>query len=238
MPDHSKSYQSIKSTRLSALIVEEIESRIFRGDLKPGDQLPPERELGELFGVSRTAVREATRALMEKGLVEVQVGRGTFVVDSTSKALRDSLDLVLRVGQKDRIANVVEIREMLEPEIAARAAQQATVDNIAKMQSAVEKMDASLEEIDAFIAADLEFHQALAEATQNELMPTLIGPFIDLLQEQRRRVGLIEGGPERGQYHHKFILAMIINRDSDGAFRAMQAHLKQVRDDVASTSSD
>lgn len=234
MTEQPKKYPIVKSPSLPALIVEEIEARILRGDLKTGDRLPPERELGEQFGVSRTAVREATRALMDKGLVEIQVGRGTFVVDSTSKALRDSLSLVLRVDQKNRIAQIVEIREMLEPEIAARAAQKALPEHIEKMEAAIQKMDANLETIKAFIVADFDFHQALAEATQNELIPTLIGPFIDLLQEQRRRVGLATGGPERGQFFHKQILQMVINKDATGAFQAMRAHLQQVRDDIAS----
>lgn len=237
MTEQSKKYSAVKSTSLSALIVKDIEARILRGELKTGDQLPPERELGELFGVSRTAVREATRALMEKGLVEIQVGRGTFVVDSTSKALRNSLSRVLQVGHKNHIANVVEIREMLEPGIAARAAQQATAQHIARMETAIRKMDENIENINAFIVADFEFHQAMAEATQNELIPTLIGPFIELLQEQRRQVGIVPGGPERGQIHHKSILQMIANRDSEGAFQAMKAHLKQVRDDIASASA-
>jgi GntR family transcriptional repressor for pyruvate dehydrogenase complex len=236
--NQSKPYRALKSTSLSALIVENIEQRIMSGDLKTGERLPPERELAELYSVSRTAVREAMRALMEKGLVEILVGRGTFVVDSTSKVLRNSLSLVLRVEQKNRIANIVEIREMLEPEIAARAAQKATPEHIAKMEASIVRMDESIDDIDAFIVADQEFHQALAEATQNELIPTLIGPFMDLLQEQRWRVGLAVGGTARGQEHHKRILRMVVDKDPEGAFKAMKMHLKQVRDDIASLSQD
>lgn len=236
--NQSKPYRALKSTSLSALIVENIEQRIMSGDLKTGERLPPERELAELYSVSRTAVREAMRALMEKGLVEILVGRGTFVVDSTSKVLRNSLSLVLRVEQKNRIANIVEIREMLEPEIAARAAQKAMPEHIAKMEAAIVRMDESIDDIDAFIVADQEFHQALAEATQNELIPTLIGPFMDLLQEQRWRVGLAVGGTARGQEHHKRIFRMVVDKDPEGAFQAMQMHLKQVRDDIGSLSHD
>ncbi|HET7089537.1 MAG TPA: GntR family transcriptional regulator, partial [Anaerolineae bacterium] len=86
-------YTPIQAQRLYERIAQQVEQRLLTGDLKIGDRLPPERELAEQFGVSRTAVREAVKALRQRGLVEVQPGRGTFLTDGTSQAVRHSLDL-------------------------------------------------------------------------------------------------------------------------------------------------
>src|SRR5260221_8104688 len=105
-------YQAIQSERLYEKIVEQIEQRILAGELKVGDQLPSERELGDQFQVSRTAVREAVKALREKGLLEVRPGRGTFVTNGTSRAARNSLGLMMRIDQAEGSRDLVEVREI------------------------------------------------------------------------------------------------------------------------------
>jgi len=229
-------YQPIQSERLYERIVEQIESRIVAGDLKVGDQLPAERELAEQFAVSRTAVREAIKALREKGLVEIRLGRGTFVTNTAAGAVRHSLGLLLK--SEKGFTNLEEVREILEPEIAALAATRITEENIAAMTEAVEIMDTALDNVEIFVEADLDFHLALAEATQNPIIPSLMDSIIDLLREQRKRTGNVEGGLARGQYHHKKILDAVVQRDPLAAREAMQAHLMQVRkDSSASTAS-
>lgn len=224
-------YLPIQTERLYQRIVEQIESRIVAGDLKVGDQLPSERELAEQFGVSRIAVREAVKALRAKGLVEIRPGRGTFITNGTPGMVRNSLGLLIKFGSSDGSANLVEVREILEPEIAALAATRITEEQIATMSEAVGIMDTALDNIDAFVEADLDFHLALAEATHNPLIPLLIDSIIDLLREQRKRIALTDGGLRRGQYHHKKILEALIHRDSKAARKAMQLHLQQVRED-------
>jgi GntR family transcriptional repressor for pyruvate dehydrogenase complex len=215
-------------------IVEQIEARIFAGDLKVGDQLPPERELGEQFGVSRTAVREAVKTLREKGLIEIQHGRGTFVTNDTPGAMRHSLDMLMKFGTTDGFANLVEVREILEPEIAALAALRMTGEHIDVMREAIEIMETAFDKVEVYVEADLDFHLALAEATQNPLIPALMDSIIDLLREQRKRIGLTNGGLQRGQIHHRQILDAVIRRDPQAARKAMQNHLLQVRQDSAS----
>ena len=224
-------YTPIQAERLYERIAQQVEQRLLTGDLKVGDRLPPERELAEQFGVSRTAVREAVKALRQKGLVEVQPGRGTFITNGTSRAVRHSLDLLMKIGGAHGSANLVEVREIIEPEIAALAAARATEEHVAAMREAVATMDTALQDPDTFIEADLDFHLALAEATQNALIPTLIDSIVDLLREQRARIFRVDGGPQRGQYHHKRILDTIVRRDPEAAREAMRAHLRQVRED-------
>lgn len=224
-------YSTIHSSRLYEQIIERIQNLIREGTLRLGDKLPPERELAEQFGVSRTAVREAVKALREKGLVEIQPGRGTFITDSTSEVMRDSLDFIVKVGLIDGVANLNEVRTLLEPGIAAQAAEKATEADIETMAAAIAAMDQARNDADDFAEADLEFHLALAHATRNPLIPILLDPIVDLLREHRKSIFLVDGGPERGQYHHRRILAAIKKHDPQAAHQAMCDHLQQVLSD-------
>jgi GntR family transcriptional repressor for pyruvate dehydrogenase complex len=223
-------YKIVRSSRLYEQIVQQVEESIQKGQLKPGDQLPPERELAEQFGVSRTAVREAVKALREKGLVEAYPGRGTFITDGTSYTIRQSLDRMMRSGNEG-FAFLAEVRQILEPEIAALATTRADDEALEAMRKQVEIMDTAKEDPEAFIEADLDFHLALAEAAANPIILSLIDSIVGLLREQRMGIFQVEGGPERGQYHHKKILQAVEHRDAAGAREAMKAHLTQVGDD-------
>src|SRR5882762_1513168 len=212
-------YKIIRSSRLYEQIVQQVEESIHKGALKAGDQLPPERELAEQFGVSRTAVREA------------------FITDGSSNTIRQSLHRMMRSGNEG-FAFLAEVREILEPEIAALATTRADQEDLAAMKEQVEVMDASKADPDAFIEADLDFHLALAEAAGNPIILSLIDSIVGLLREQRIGIFQVKGGAERGQYHHKKILEAIEHRDSAGARDAMKAHLKQVREDSRNAPSE
>ena len=224
-------YKLVRTSRLYEQIVQQIEESIVKGDLKPGDQLPAERELAQRFGVSRTAVREAVKALREKGLVEAYSGRGTFITDGTTQAVRQSLDLMVKIGQPEGAKHLAEVRAILEPEIAALAAERIQESELATMREAVAVMDRSGQEPQAFIEADLDFHLALAEGAANPLILSLLDSIVGLLREQRLRIFQVPGGPDRGQSHHKRILEAIERRDPERARQAMRAHLTQVSDD-------
>jgi GntR family transcriptional repressor for pyruvate dehydrogenase complex len=230
-------YKTVKTSRLYELIVQQVEDSILKGQLKPGDQLPAERDLAQKFGVSRTAVREAVKTLREKGLVEAYSGRGTFVTNGTSQAIRQSLDLMIRINQQEGSANLAELRLVLEPEIAGLAAQRIEDQLLATMREAVAVMERNLHDPDAYVEADLDFHLALAEAAGNPLILSLLDSIVVLLREQRSRIFNVAGGPERGQFHHKRILAAVERRDSEAAREAMRAHLSQVIQDSSSFSS-
>jgi GntR family transcriptional regulator, transcriptional repressor for pyruvate dehydrogenase complex len=224
-------YRAVRTSRLFEQIVKQVEESILKGQLKPGDQLPAERDLAQRFGVSRTAVREAVKTLREKGLVEAYSGRGTFVTNDTSQAMRQSLDLMVRTNQQEGSLQLAELRQVLEPEIAALAATRIDEQLLATMREAVLAMDRNLDDPDAYVEADLDFHLALAEAVGNPLILSLLDSIVGLLREQRSRIFKVDGGPERGQFHHKKILEAIENRDAEKARAAMRAHLEQVLTD-------
>jgi GntR family transcriptional repressor for pyruvate dehydrogenase complex len=227
-------YRAVKTSRLYEQIVQQVEDAILKGQLKPGDQLPAERDLAHSFGVSRTAVREAVKTLREKGLVEAYSGRGTFVTNGTSHSIRQSLDLMIRINPLEGSANLAELRLVLEPEIAALAAARIEEQLLSTMREAVEEMDRSLRDPDAYVEADLDFHLALAEAAGNPLILSLLDSIVGLLREQRSRIFNVDGGPERGQFHHKRILAAVEQGNPEAAREAMRAHLQQVLEDSSS----
>jgi DNA-binding FadR family transcriptional regulator len=138
---------------------------------------------------------------------------------------------MIRIGQPEGSTYLAEVREILEPEIAALAATRADAEDLTSMHEAVSIMDKAKRDSDAFIEADLDFHLALAEAAANPLILSLIDSIVGLLREQRLRIFQVEGGPERGQYHHKRIMEAIERHDPLGAREAMKAHLRQVRED-------
>jgi GntR family transcriptional regulator, transcriptional repressor for pyruvate dehydrogenase complex len=224
-------YKVVRTSRLYEQIVQQIEASVLNGSLKPGDQLPAERELAQRLGVSRTAVREAVKALREKGLVEAYSGRGTFITDGTTHAARQSFDLMVKIGQQEGSTHLAELRLILEPGIAAQAAERAKDEDVTAMREAVAVMDRSQKDPEAYIEADLDFHLALAEAAANPLILSLIDSIVGLLREQRIKIFNVEGGPQRGQVHHKRILEAMERRDPEMARSAMRAHLEQVRQD-------
>src|SRR5271165_1183922 len=224
-------YKVVRTSRLYEQIVQQIEESVLNGSLKPGDQLPAERDLAQRLGVSRTAVREAVKTLREKGLVEAYSGRGTFVTDGTSQAARQSFDLMVKIGQQENSPHLAELRLILEPGIAAMAAERAKDEDLAAMREAVAVMERAQKDPEAYIEADLDFHLALAEAVANPLILSLIDSIVGLLREQRIKIFNVEGGPQRGQFHHKRILEAMERRDPEMARSAMRAHLEQVRED-------
>lgn len=231
-------YKVIQTSRLYEQIVQQIEGSILSRELSEGSQLPAERDLAKQFGVSRTAVREAIKALQEKGLVDAFPGRGTFVTNGTPNSMRRSLDQIIKSAETDGGAYLAEVREILEPEIAALAAIRATEQDLAAMREAIVVMDSAGPDSDAFIEADLDFHLALAEAAANPIVLSLIDSIVGLLREQRLRIFYVGGGPQRGQCHHRNIFDAIERRDPQGARAAMQAHLSQVREDSRSNPGD
>ena len=210
-------------------VVQQIEQWILDGSMKPGDQLPGEHVLAQQFGVSRTAIREAAKTLREKGLIEPCSGRGTFITHGMSQVMRQSLDLVAKMGQLDGSAHLGEVRKILEPHIAALAATRVEEQHLRALHDAYQAMDDNLDNADGYIEADLDFHLALAQAAHNPLILSLLDSIVGLLREERMRLFQIKGGPERSQRHHQRILEAVERRDPEAAREAMRAHLQDVR---------
>jgi GntR family transcriptional repressor for pyruvate dehydrogenase complex len=232
--DSERDRQILKSIRLYERIAAVIRERIATGQLIVGERLPTERTIATHYGVSRNVVREAVRALVQEGLVDVRQGSGTYVTNKTSRAFRDFGEIALTIADPSRIfMHLTEVRQMVEPSAAALAAERATAEDIATLRRDVRIMDRASEDVQAFIAADQRFHSMIARATGNELVPLILHPIVGLLDEQRRKLFFIEHSASRAQDFHRKILAAIEGRNGRAAFAAMRAHLEQVSGDIS-----
>jgi GntR family transcriptional regulator, galactonate operon transcriptional repressor len=158
---------------LFGLVVERLGSRIVSGELKPGQTLPKEAELGQALGASRTVVREAMKSLAAKGLLVARTRTGTRVLPPTQWNLLDLDVLSWRYAAMPRtqfFRELFEIRRMIEPAAAALAAQRATDADLAALAEAYDRMQAVDHASEAAIDADLRFHQAILACTHNDLL--------------------------------------------------------------------
>lgn len=217
-----------REPRLSDKVAELLLETIVARQLEPGDRLPSERELGEQFGVSRTVIREAVRALAAKGVIDVRTGSGLRVAAVDSSTVSESMSLFLRGSTTLDYPKVHEVRAMLEVEIAGLAAERATEEDIAAMRAVCERME-SESDVDAASLQDVEFHRAIANSTHNELHLLLLDSIGDVLIEIRRE-NLASGSGPDALASHREIFERIVARDQEGARRAMKAHLENVEE--------
>ncbi len=214
----------VRRERLYEQVAESIEELISSGKLKPGDKLPGERELALNLGVSRTVVREAVKALSERGLVTIQPGNGIFVSDLDSNHISDQVGRLFRLNGSS-YRDIAVVRRILEVEIAGLAAQNATSEDLAEMKAAIDFMEAHQDSIEQFVLGDRNFHAALARSTHNKILPALLDAFVDQLDEFKRLIFLVEGAPQQGQASHKAIYAAVCEGDVERARAAMLRHV-------------
>jgi GntR family transcriptional repressor for pyruvate dehydrogenase complex len=209
---------------ISDEIAKQIMDLISRGELKPGDHLPSERELCKDFGASRSSLREALRCLSIVGVLNARVGEGTSVAEDGEKFLRKIIEWRL-ITERHDIENLLEVRMALEGVSAANTARHATEEQVEALRKLVAKMQASLDDEKAFAALDLEFHVAMAEASGNELVSDLIALVRGQLLKALHKVLVVPHALPAALKEHAAIFEAIERRDQDGARRAMQAHL-------------
>jgi GntR family transcriptional repressor for pyruvate dehydrogenase complex len=212
-----------RSARLADKVVTAVTDSIVSGRLEPGDKLPSERALGELFGVSRPVVREAVRSLTAKGLLADNPRRGHVVQALGPETATESLTLYLR-GQQLDYAKLIEARVLIEVENAGLAASRATPLQVSQLHAAAARLTVDLPTADAALA-DVEFHRAIAIATGN----CFFGVLLDSIREVLITVQLPTlADPAivlRVQRAHALILDRIAAGDPDAARQAMRDHL-------------
>jgi GntR family transcriptional repressor for pyruvate dehydrogenase complex len=217
-----------RAPRLSDEVADRLRETILSQQLKPGDRLPSERELGEQFGVSRTVVREAVRTLVAKGLIDARSGSGLLVAAPAAASVSETVSLFI-LGSTLDYERVHEVRLMLELEMAARAAERRTEADVGRLTEACERMEAAVDVVDTAALADLEFHREIARAAHNELYLILHDAIGDALLDVRRGNLGVAGARNETLDHHRNILNAIVAADPEAARRAMRAHLEQVQ---------
>ncbi len=222
--------KAIKKTRVYEDIVAQIKVLIADGKLRAGDQLPSERELSEMFQVSRASVREAIRALESVGLIEIRQGEGTYIA-STVETLLTSITSAL-AQQRDPLTPVFEARKILEPATAALAAERATPEEVAQLEAILADQEKQIAEGETGVETDTRFHSTLAVAAKNDVLLRLNEAIVDGLRETRLRSLQTQGRPARSLAGHREILEAIRLKDPAKAREAMRQHLETIEHNV------
>jgi GntR family transcriptional repressor for pyruvate dehydrogenase complex len=228
------SFQPLERRKVYLQIAEQLLAQIGTRHLKPGDTLPPERELTQSFQVGRSSIREALRMLESQGVIASANG-GAFVVAEAANPLEASLRLLFRLDEQTGMHDLFELRRILECETAALAAERHGEEHLAKMDVAIDEMAASLEgagRADAFVDADLRFHLALADATGNRLVVHSMQAVRDVLRRAIGSVYHVPQSPERAVVEHRRIRAAVAARDAVRAREEIRDHLARVEADV------
>ncbi len=217
----------VKRRRLYEEIVQQFHLLIRQGALRHGDRLPAERELAEQFQVSRSSVREAIRALELQGLVVSKRGSGTFINTENLDAALDLVAANLNTGAA-ALQDVFEMRHLMEPHIAALAAQRATPDEVRQLRQILKEQQRQIDSGETGVESDTAFHFTLASATHNATLVKVVSAVEDILQLSRDRSLQEPGRPQRSLASHCQILQMVEQGDAGGARQAMNHHLTTV----------
>jgi GntR family transcriptional repressor for pyruvate dehydrogenase complex len=210
-------------------IADRIRLLILDGTFPPGRPLPAERPLAERFGVSRGSIRDAFRVLETIGLIVTRHGQGTFPQELDVDRLVAPLASILRY-RHDLQDELLDVRRMFEPAVARVAATRVTDEDLADLQRILAAQRRKLKTRQSAIVEDTAFHEALARATRNRVIVSIMATLNDLLVESRKLALKQKGRPGRSMLGHEAIVGALRRRDADGAARAMREHIDQIAD--------
>jgi DNA-binding FadR family transcriptional regulator len=212
-------------------IIDSLHNHIVEGNLAHGTELPSERELAEILGVSRFSLREALRVAQTQGLIEITRGRRPRVAEPSARAAADLIAITLRRSSRT-LLDLAEARIVLETHIARVAAKKTTDADIAAMQVTVDVIEQNQTNPGICIEQDYAFHNRLVKATGNVVFEVMLAPLDELLHEARKET--FAQGVRPVLDGHVAILEAVKKHDPDEAEKAMrdhlelaQAHLKQ-----------
>jgi GntR family transcriptional repressor for pyruvate dehydrogenase complex len=220
-------FTAVRRKRLFEDVAGQIRKLIVDGAIQPGDLLPPERQLAERFGVSRNSVRDALRVLELTGLIVSRHGEGNVVADVSAETLVAPIALLL-VRKRKLVHELLDVRKMLEPGLAARAARHATRDQIETLEDILRRQREKALRGESSVEEDTQFHYTIALAARNSVVLKLLDVLMDLLRETRARSLQVEGRLERSLAGHRRVLEAIKARDPVAAERAVRKHLEEI----------
>jgi GntR family transcriptional repressor for pyruvate dehydrogenase complex len=223
-------FEVVRRNKVYEEVAKQIERMILK-KLKPGDKLPSERELAEMLRVSRGSIRDAIRGLELMGLVEPRQGTGTIVCEVAVDALMNPFSGV-RKRRHELVAELLDFRLMLEPPLAARAANRASPEEIVEMEEILRRQEEKQLRGESAVAEDTEFHYSVALASDNSVVLKVLDILMDLLRETRERSLQVGCRAERSLAGHRRILAAIRSHDVEAAKAAMRRHIEDVEEIV------
>jgi GntR family transcriptional repressor for pyruvate dehydrogenase complex len=219
---------TLESGPTGTQVVEHVRRLIVAGHLKPGDRLPPERDLARQIGVSRPSLRSGLRSLEAMGVIRARQGSGTYISDGPPRLGEGPLQFLAALHGFTR-DEMFEARRVLEVNTAALAAERAGPEELAVMADEVANMFASLEDPQEYLRHDVQFHRAVAAGSLNPVLATLIDTVAELVYETRRLTVERATDLRESAEMHRRIYQAIKARDPERARREMDEHLDLAR---------
>lgn len=225
-------FGTVEKDTLWEQIAARLLSMLKEKQLRPGDRLPPERELAAMMQVSRPSLREALRALSMMNVLEIRQGAGTFVSSLEPELLVEHLDFVLSLDDSTFI-NLFEARKIIEVGIVGLAAERITAAELAELETGLNRSQEAVGEPSAFLQADVDLHRKITQAAQNPILSRIIDSIGKLSFASRQRTVEISGIREQTIRDHQAIVAALKANDPEAARQAMLQHLNNVEQRLA-----
>jgi GntR family transcriptional repressor for pyruvate dehydrogenase complex len=221
--------EPIVRTKLTTSVFEQLVSFVVGESWKPGDRIPPERELCQQLGIARTSLREALKAMELVGMLDSRVGDGTFVCPR-SEFLSRPLLWAFTGTDRNELQEIMEARSIIEENLAGLAAERASDQQIEEIAKAVQQMRGSIARGDSILDADMAFHLAVSSAAQNGVLRNAVQLLRNLMRQWILYKLMIPDVPETSLKHHISIYRAIAGRKPGAARRAMRLHLAETID--------
>lgn len=223
----------IPRRKLYQEVLDRLMERIRNGEIPPGAHLPSERELMEMYGVGRPAIREALQTLERSGIVEIVHGERARVVVPTADGLISQIAsgaMHLLRTQPDMLEHLKSARLFLETGTARMAAERATKEDVARLRLRVEQQRASMVNLEEFLERDMAFHREIAQITGNPIFPAIVESIFRWASDYYRPMVRAPGAEALTLAEHERITEAIASGDGDAAAQAMHAHLSRAND--------
>ncbi|MCP4405878.1 MAG: FadR family transcriptional regulator [bacterium] len=224
--DTTISLPSFKRNNLVEMVFESLKENILNGTLEEDKRLPNQEVLARQFGVSRTVIREALNKLSSLGFIESHQGRGTFVRSPDAKSVMSPIfDAILTNEVSTR--EIVETRYYLEGIIGRRAAQRATPEDVAELETLIARMEKHLTacELTPFCEGDLAFHLLLARISNNGILTQLLEAIREMMFNFMDEISRLPGVPEKAMASHKIIFQAVAEHNNEQAEYEMRHHM-------------
>jgi GntR family transcriptional repressor for pyruvate dehydrogenase complex len=229
------SYGEMERDVLSEKIANRLLTLIKEKHLRPGDRLPPERELATMMKVSRPSLREALRALQLMNIIENRHGSGNYITSLEPEHLVEHLDIVFALDDST-YHDLFQARRILEAGIAEIAASSITEEELKEMEESIERASAAIDDPEAFREADIELHTLILKATRNRILPVFMRSINKISVLSRRRTGEDPAVRRRTVQDHRAIVRALQLRNPRRAKQAMMKHLDHVERKMKETS--
>lgn len=223
----SSAFRSVGKSAVAEGIVTQLLSMIRERKLRSGDKLPTERELAVMMDVSRPSLREALRALSVMGVIELRHGSGIYVTALEPAKLVAHLDFVFSLDDSTYL-QLFETRKVLEPAICALAAQRISEEEMAQLEECITRSRMGLLDYEAYLQADLDLHEIIANAAENPLLQRFMSSLRSLGKASRERTAALPGVVEQTIQDHQNIIEALREHAPEAARVAMLVHLEHI----------